>query len=88
MKRRFITTLGVISLAAMCAFVSSPVRSQNRNPNNPYLYTTGSWGQTYRDQWGHWKVGLTPMGGGNSAWDIEPGQDNQVESGLIDNKKD
>ena len=30
MKRRFITTLGVISLAAMCAFVSSPVGSQNR----------------------------------------------------------
>ena len=84
MKRRFITTLGVISLAAMCAFVSSPVGSQNRNPNNPYLYTTGSWGQTYRDQWGHWKVGLTPMGGGNSAWDIETGQDNPVVVAFID----
>ena len=60
------------------------VRVQVRLPSDPYFYTKGSWGQNYQDQWGHWKVGLTPMWEGKSAWDIESGEKNPVVVAVID----
>jgi len=56
---------------------------QERAPINPYLYSAGSWGQDYADQWGHWKVGLRPKGQ-QSAWDIEDGDRNPVVVAFVD----
>src|SRR5262249_55012890 len=56
---------------------------QDRVPNNAYLYSKGSWGQGYADQWAHWKVGLRPKGQ-QSAWDIEDGERNPVIVAFID----
>ncbi len=61
---------------------------QERVPNDPYLYSKGSWKQAHLDQWGHWKVGLTPMGTGKSAWDIETGESNSVIVAFIDSGLD
>src|SRR5262245_37870842 len=68
--------LGVIAL-------TSTADRQEKFPNDPYLYSKGSWGQSYADQWGHWKVGLTPKGQ-NSAWDIEDGDKNPVIVAFVD----
>jgi subtilisin family serine protease len=86
MKRMNRTSVIVIALAALA--VSLPLagdtRAQRRDPNNPYLYSTGSWGQKYRDQWAHWKIGLTPTGEGRSAWDIESGAKDPVVVAFVD----
>jgi subtilisin family serine protease len=60
------------------------IRVQQRVPNDPYLYSKGSWGQSYEDQWGHGRIGLTPMGIGKSAWDIETGEKNPVVVAFLD----
>lgn len=64
------------------------LRVQERTPNDPYLYSKGSWGQSYQDQWGHVKIGLTPMGAGKSAWDIETGEKNPVVVAFVDSGLD
>jgi len=68
-------------LLTVCAH---ELKVQERVPNDPYLYSKGSWKQSYQDQWGHWKIGLTPTGLGKSAWDIENGEKNPVIVAVID----
>jgi subtilisin family serine protease len=77
----------VICLLFLLGFTSN-LRVQVRLPNDPYLYSKGGWGQSYQDQWGHWKVGLTPMEAGKSAWDIETGEKNPVVVAFIDSGLD
>jgi subtilisin family serine protease len=77
----------VVSLVFLALFAGNP-RVQVRTPNDPYLYSKGSWGQSYQDQWGHWKVGLTPMEAGKSAWDIESGEKNPIVVAFIDSGLD
>ena len=36
-------------------------------PNDPYLSTSGSWGQAYKDLWGHWAINAP------SAWGTSTG---------------
>jgi subtilisin family serine protease len=59
------------------------VSLQETYPNDPLLYSKGSWGQTYADQWAHWQIGLRPKGQ-QSAWDIEDGEKNPVVVAFID----
>jgi subtilisin family serine protease len=78
-----------IILAALLGCASAAIGAElglgERIPNDPYLYSTGSWGQRYKDQWAHWKIGLLPMfEHRNSAWDIETGLSNPIVVAFID----
>ena len=80
-----------ITALAAALLLTAGVREimlQERRPNDPYLYSKGSWGQSYQDQWGHWKIGLTPSGGGKSAWDIETGEKNPIVVAFVDSGLD
>lgn len=89
MKGRYfpVITVALLPLIGLALSVKE-LRVQERVPNDPYLYSKGSWGQSYEDQWGHLKVGLTPMGLGKSAWDIETGESNPVVVAFIDSGLD
>ncbi len=78
--KAFIAILAFLFVTA----AARELRVQERVPNDPFLYSKGSWGQPYQDQWAHWKVGLTPMGLGKSAWDIETGERNPIVVAVID----
>lgn len=75
-----------IAIFAFCLLTvaAHELRVQERVPNDPFLYSKGGWGQSYQDQWGHWKIGLTPTGLGKSAWDIETGEKNPIVVAVID----
>lgn len=53
-------------------------------PNDPYLYSSNTWGQGYADLWGLERIGLTPTpnetptGAGPSGWDIERGSPDTI----------
>ena len=85
MKQKSLIKLASIAMTAL-AFVlfTTAALVQERIPNDPYLYSTGSWGQDYLDQWAHHKIGLLPMGAGKSAWDIETGERNPVVVAFVD----
>ncbi|MBI2360136.1 MAG: S8 family serine peptidase [Deltaproteobacteria bacterium] len=85
---RFLWICGAAAILFCLALAIEEIRVQERMPNDPYLYSKGSWGQDYQDQWGHWKIGLTPMGMGRSAWDIETGERNPVVVAFIDSGLD
>ena len=86
---RRLPKIGVAVLTfALAALAAHELRVQERVPNDPYLYSKGGWGQSYQDQWGHWKVGLTPMGLGKSGWDIETGEQNPIVVAVIDSGLD
>lgn len=77
--------IGGAALAFLVVTVCAhELRVQERAPNDPFLYSKGSWGQSYQDQYGHWKIGLTPTGLGKSAWDIENGEKNPIVVAVID----
>ena len=89
MNRRLVSTITVAAfLVIILALSAKELRVQERIPNDPYLYSKGSWGQSYEDQWGHRKIGLTPMGLGKSGWDIESGEKNPVVVAFIDSGLD
>lgn len=44
-----------------------PVSAPLAMPNDPYLTTSGAWGQSYQDLWGHYKINAP------SAWDLSTG---------------
>lgn len=52
--------------------------------NDPYFSSSGAWGQSYPDQWAMQKIGLTPKGTGDSAWDIETGEGKPVIVAVLD----
>ena len=80
MRRRLLAAAG--TALAMVALATA-AHVQEKVPNDPYLYSKGSWGQSYADQWGHWKIGLTPKSQ-NSAWDIEDGEKNPIIVAFVD----
>ncbi len=86
--QRLATITGGFLIFLFVAIAAREIRPQERIPNDPYLYSRGSWGQSYQDQWAHWKIGLTPMGTGKSAWDIETGEKNPVVVAMIDSGLD
>ena len=88
MKRSALTVGCALIVALVITLLARDARVQTRLPNDPYLYSKGSWGQSYQDQWGHWKVGLTPMEAGKSAWDLESGEKNPVIVAVIDSGLD
>jgi len=89
MKKRLFPAITVaLFLIVVLALSVKELRVQERIPNDPYLYSKESWGQSYEDQWGHRKIGLTPMGLGTSAWDIETGEKNPVVVAFIDSGLD
>ena len=89
MNRRLFPAITVaVFLLIVLALSARELRVQERIPNGPYLYSKGSWGQSYEDQWGHRKIGLTPMGLGKSGWDIESGEKNPVVVAFIDSGLD
>ena len=48
-------------------------RDAQATPNDPHFSATGSWGETYADQWALKRVGFGPTDGGQpSAWPTEP----------------
>jgi hypothetical protein len=88
LKQFFPAALGAVSLAVLFALFPATLRVQEKLPNDPYFYSKSSWGQSYQDQWAHWKIGLTPMGVGKSAWDIETGEKNPVVVAFVDSGLD
>jgi len=42
------------------------------DPNDPYYYSSGSWGQSYPDLWGLHKISM------NGAWDVTTGSSDVV----------
>ena len=46
-------------------------------PNDPYYYSTGSWGQSYADLWGIKQIGLDA-----SVWDLYKGEG--IKIGVVD----
>jgi subtilisin family serine protease len=88
MKKSVLNTTAGLFVLGTLAFSANELRVQERTPNDPYLYSKGSWQQSYQDQWGHWKIGLIPMGMGNSAWDIETGEKNPVVVAFVDSGLD
>ena len=88
MKRFALLSVAACFVALCLVAFARDARVQTRLPNDPYLYSKGSWGQTYQDQWAHWKVGLTPMEAGKSAWDIETGEKNPITVAVIDSGLD
>jgi len=88
LKHLLTATLGAVSLAILFALFPATLRVQEKLPNDPYFYSKGSWGQSYQDQWAHWKIGLTPMGLGKSAWDLETGEKNPVIVAFVDSGLD
>ncbi|HEY7164305.1 MAG TPA: S8 family peptidase [Candidatus Binatia bacterium] len=88
MKKFALLSVAAAFVAFCLVAFARDARVQTRLPNDPYLYSKGSWGQSYQDQWGHWKVGLTPMEAGKSAWDIETGEKNPVTIAVIDSGLD
>lgn len=84
MTRRFLKGSGGALIFLLVTAFAHEIWVQERIPNDPYLYSKGSWGQSYQDQWAHWKVGLTPTGAGKSAWDIETGEKNPVVVAFVD----
>ncbi|MGH7828339.1 MAG: S8 family peptidase [Candidatus Binatia bacterium] len=87
MKPHFLTAAGA-GLIFFIAFGVRQGRVQERIPNDPYLYSKATWGQDYLDQWAHWKIGLTPIGSGKSAWDIETGEKNPIVVAFVDSGLD
>ena len=87
-KPFFVPSLVGLLAVAIFIFSVKEIRVQERIPNDPYFYSKGSWGQSYQDQWSHWKVGLTPLGVGKSAWDLETGEKNPVVVAMIDSGLD
>jgi subtilisin family serine protease len=84
MTPRFVKISGGAAAFLLLTVLAREIRVQERVPNDPYLYSKGSWKQSYQDQWGHWKIGLTPTGTGKSAWDIETGEKNPVVVAFVD----
>ncbi len=77
----------IAGVATLFALMTGQALVQENWPNNVLYHSEKSWGQKYRDQWGHWKIGLTPKGQ-NSAWDIEDGSSNPVTVAFIDSGLD
>ena len=66
MKRIF--AIGFFTFALGLTFVSA------FGQNDPYFSSQGAWGQSFADQWALTRIGFTPKGSGQSAWDIETGE--------------
>jgi subtilisin family serine protease len=88
MNRRIWKISAAFAIFLLVTVAAHEIRVQERVPNDPYLYTKGSWGQSYQDQWGHLKIGLTPAGMGTSAWDIETGEKNPIVVAFVDSGLD
>lgn len=61
-------------------------REKEEGPNDPYLASSGSWGQAYADQWSLHRVGFTP--GADSAWNVPGGRNAPVIVAVIDSGLD
>ncbi|OGQ78306.1 MAG: hypothetical protein A3F90_13900 [Deltaproteobacteria bacterium RIFCSPLOWO2_12_FULL_60_19] len=88
MKKRIAANAVFLCALVFLLLAAREIRVQERTPNDPYLYSKGSWGQSYGDQWGHPRIGLTPMGAGKSAWDIETGEKNPIVVAFVDSGLD
>ena len=74
--------LAVWVCVAVLLFAPSAARPEE--PDDPYYHSQGSWEQDGDDQWGLKRVGFTPPGTGDSAWDLEDGSSNPVIVAVID----
>jgi hypothetical protein len=83
-ERSFVKPIAVGAIALGLILVTRAAFLQEKTPNDPYLYSKASWGQDYMDQWGHYRIGLLPMGAGKSGWDIETGEKNPVVVAFVD----
>ncbi len=88
MKRHLYRAIGAVLVVFSSVIWAQKSLVQERIPNDPYLYSKGSWGQDYPDQWAHWKIGLSPQGEKKSAWEIERGEKNPVVVAFIDSGLD
>jgi subtilisin family serine protease len=70
------------ALAAM--LLASSAFAQTTAPNDPYFSSKGAWGQAQADQWTLARIGFTPKGSGESAWDIETGESRPVIVAVVD----
>ncbi len=56
--------------------------------NDPYYSSSGAWDQNHMDQWALSKIGFSPKGSGNSAWDLETGESQSVIVAVLDSGLD
>ena len=72
-------------LLAMSGAAQGPIDAlEATRPNDPLYASTGSWLQTYEDQWGLRRIGFFEIGSGRSAWEIADGRANPVTVAVID----
>lgn len=53
-------------------------------PNDPLYASTGSWKQSYADQWALKRIGFKPMEDPTSAWNVTTGTERPVVVAVID----
>ncbi|ALA60504.1 S8 family peptidase [Nitrospira moscoviensis] len=53
-------------------------------PNDPFFRSTGTWGQSFADQWGLHRIGFAPPGSAGTAWDVELPSKTPVIVAVID----
>ncbi len=75
---RWLTSLLLVFALATQAAGDSP------GPNDPFYGSKGTWGQPYGDQWALHRIGFTPKGSGQSAWDLETGEHRPVIVAVLD----
>ena len=64
--------------------LGQPAWSQSDMPNDPYLYSSGSWEQEYADQWALQRIGFGTDGAQPSAWAKTNGARGNVVVAVID----
>ena len=69
-------------------FVPSLLHGQAQQPGDPLYLSRGSWRQSYDDQWALKRIGFTPRGRGNSAWDLIKEAKHPVIVAVIDSGLD
>lgn len=65
-------------------FVKDPVLKAAVTPNDPLYASSGSWKQSYADQWALKRIGFKPMEDPTSAWNLTTGTERPVVVAVID----
>lgn len=79
-----IRVVRVTALAAGVLLAPATARAQGVTPNDPFFSSRGAWGQAFDDQWALHRIGFTPRGSGQSAWDLETGAGRPVVVAVLD----
>ena len=75
---------GLVMLLALTAEFALAAGAGPAVPNDPFLRSKGSWGQSFPDQWGLHRIGFAASGSAASAWDIVTQSTTPIIVAVID----